>query len=163
MNIFYLAPDPFEAARFHCDQHVGKMLIETAQMLSTAHRATDNNNYADKAGLYKAAYANHPSCRWVRESSRHYWWAFQLACGLAREFSLRYHKNHKTASLLTAFAHNPPMLNNNGFTEPPQCFGDQAHLKQHDTVAAYRAYYLTKTFATWKTNTPEWVTQKCVA
>lgn len=38
MNIFFLAPDPAEAAVFHCDKHVVKMVLESAQMLSTAHR-----------------------------------------------------------------------------------------------------------------------------
>lgn len=38
MNIFFLAFDPAEAAIFHCDKHVVKMVLESAQMLSTAHR-----------------------------------------------------------------------------------------------------------------------------
>ena len=41
MNIFYLSHDPREAATFHCDKHVVKMIVETAQMLSTAHRLLD--------------------------------------------------------------------------------------------------------------------------
>lgn len=41
MNIFYLSHDPREAAAFHCDKHVVKMIVETAQMLSTAHRLLD--------------------------------------------------------------------------------------------------------------------------
>lgn len=161
MNIFYIATDPWVAAQMHCDQHVGKMLIESAQMLSTAHRVLDNNAYADASGLYQAAHVNHPSSRWVRESTLHYLWTLRLACGLAREFSRRYDNTHKTAKLLPALAHLPPHLDNNGFTEPPQCFGDKnRHLKQACTVTAYRDYYRTKTFATWKTTTPEWFARK---
>lgn len=41
MNIFVLNRDPQIAAREHCDQHVRKMILEYAQMLSTAHRLLD--------------------------------------------------------------------------------------------------------------------------
>jgi hypothetical protein len=38
MNIFYLSDDPVQCAKWHCDQHVTKMILEYAQLLSTAHR-----------------------------------------------------------------------------------------------------------------------------
>lgn len=41
MNIFVLSPDPLVAAEQHCDKHVVKMIIEYAQLLSTAHRLHD--------------------------------------------------------------------------------------------------------------------------
>ena len=61
MNIFYLDRDPKLAAQMHCDKHVVKMILESAQMLSTAHRFLDTDLYADKVGLYKLAHKNHPS------------------------------------------------------------------------------------------------------
>ena len=39
MNIFFLDEDPKYAAQMQCDKHVVKMVLETAQMLSTAARA----------------------------------------------------------------------------------------------------------------------------
>ena len=45
MNIFYLHKDPVESAKLHCDKHVCKMIIEYAQMLSTAHRMLDGKEY----------------------------------------------------------------------------------------------------------------------
>lgn len=41
MNIFTLSINPFEAAAYHCDKHVVKMVVEYAQLLSTAHRLLD--------------------------------------------------------------------------------------------------------------------------
>lgn len=41
MNIFVLDRDPRVAAAFHCDKHVVKMIVEYAQLLSTAHRMWD--------------------------------------------------------------------------------------------------------------------------
>ena len=41
MNIFYLNHCPRRAAEEQCDQHIVKMPLETAQILSTAHRVVD--------------------------------------------------------------------------------------------------------------------------
>ena len=57
MNIFYLSRDPVEAAKLQCDRHVVKMILETAQLLSTAHVELDGEQVA-----YKATHKNHPSC-----------------------------------------------------------------------------------------------------
>ena len=53
MNIFYLDRDPGICTLMHCDKHVVKMILETAQMLSTAHRVLDGDEPADEVGLYK--------------------------------------------------------------------------------------------------------------
>ena len=85
MNIFYLSDNPESAARQHCDKHIVKMVIEYAQLLSTAHRMLDGKEYIDvtannrkikrwrmedgrEAILYKASHINHPSAVWVRKS-----------------------------------------------------------------------------------------------
>ena len=41
MNIFILNNDPVLAAQEQCDKHVVKMIVESAQMLSTVHRMLD--------------------------------------------------------------------------------------------------------------------------
>ena len=66
MNIFHLDTDPQRAAQMHGDKHVVKMVLETAQMLCTAHRLTDGNAYADACRLYQKAYMNQPRTGWVR-------------------------------------------------------------------------------------------------
>ena len=78
MNIFYLDEKPLTAARMHCDKHVVKMIIESAQMLSTAHRTLDGNDYADRMNLYKATHKNHPANIWVRESAENYLCLYNL-------------------------------------------------------------------------------------
>ena len=45
MNIFVLDENPWAAARMHCDKHVPKIIVESAQMLSTAHRILDGKEY----------------------------------------------------------------------------------------------------------------------
>ena len=41
MNIFYLHREPDIAAQMHVDKHCVKMILETCQLLSTAHRILD--------------------------------------------------------------------------------------------------------------------------
>ena len=41
MNIFYLHENPKICAEMHLDKHSSKMLVEYAQLLSTAHRVLD--------------------------------------------------------------------------------------------------------------------------
>ena len=43
------------------------MILETAQMLSTAHRVLDGDEPADEVGLYKRAFENHPCSIWLRD------------------------------------------------------------------------------------------------
>jgi len=87
MNIFILDEDPSAAAKMHCDKHVVKMILETAQMLSTAHRLVDGDEYADRVGLYKAAYPNHPCTVWVREYAGAYLWSYYLLKNLSQEYT----------------------------------------------------------------------------
>ena len=58
MNIFYLDRDTVVAALMMCDKHVVKMILESAQMLSTAHRVLDGDDYANETGMYKMAHKN---------------------------------------------------------------------------------------------------------
>ncbi len=41
MNIFYLDHDVYKCAEMHNDKHTVKMILEYAQLLSTAHRFLD--------------------------------------------------------------------------------------------------------------------------
>ena len=70
MNIFYLHPDCRVAAKMHCDKHCVKMILETAQLLSTAHRELDGDELADQRGLYKSTHRNHPSAVWALRLAR---------------------------------------------------------------------------------------------
>jgi hypothetical protein len=157
MNIFYLDRDPKTAAQMHCDRHVIKMILESAQMLSTAHRVLDTDLYADKVGLYKMAHKNHPSTIWVRSSDEHYKWLYKLMLSLMEEYTYRYGKHHATERLIEPLRLLPTSIENNGFTDPPQCMPD--YCKKDDVVSSYQNYYIEEKsgFATWKSRAvPEW-------
>ena len=157
MNIFYLDRDPVIAAQMSCDKHVVKMILESAQMLSTAHRVLDGDKYADEVGLYKMAHKNHPSTIWVRSSYQHYKWLYDHMVALMREYTYRYGKHHATERLLTPLSEYPQAIPVGDYTEPPQCMPELC--KGEDTVLAYQNYYIIEKsgFARWtKREIPTW-------
>ena len=158
MNIFYLHEDAKIAAQWHCDKHVVKMIVETAQLLSTAHRVLDGDKRADDLGIYKAAYQNHPSAVWVRESVGNYDWATSLLIALLEEYTKRYGKTHKTQAVGEALrANRPHGIASGDVSEPPQCMPDE--YKGPSAVDAYRLYYIgdKARFARWRHgNQPDW-------
>lgn len=157
MNIFYTDRDPVVCAKDHCDKHVVKMILEYAQLLSTAHRCNGNDNEV----LYKVTHKNHPSAIWTRENTKHYDWLYRLWEALSAEYTNRYGKVHKSWDRLsTALRDSPRGIPSGDYTDPPQCMPDE--YKCTDTVKAYRNYVrLGKEFAVWKyTMTPKWVTTR---
>ena len=107
MNIFYLDNDPVRAAKAHCDMHVVKMILEYAQLLSTAHRLLDGKLIGKKYELdryndviYKATHRNHPSAVWARSNSVHYEWLYSLFIACCNEYTERYGKVHATDTKL---------------------------------------------------------------
>jgi len=120
MNIFFVDKDPKIAAQSLGDKHVGKMLVESAQMLFTAVR-----EHGYDGGGYKSAYQHHPMTKWVGKSYLHAQWLLDHAIELAREFELRYDHEHKTKSMLPVLSmavhHHMP---ENPWRNPPRCMPD---------------------------------------
>ena len=153
MNIFYLDRDPQRCAAMHCDKHVVKMILEYAQLLSTAHHEIDGDPSID---CYKATHKNHPSAVWARENRSNYQWLWQLLSNLLQEYTFRYGKIHKTESsgVFWALKNLPHELRGGKFTDPPQCMPD--YCKDDDPVVAYRTYYIKEKayMAKWKFSEP---------
>ena len=161
MNIFYLDRDPKIAAQMMCDKHVVKMILESAQMLSTAHRVLDGDEYADDKGLYKLAHKNHPSTIWVRSGIEQYFWLYDHMIALMKEYTHRYGKHHATERLISGLSLVPLNIPNMTYNDPPQCMPEEC--KGEDTVSAYQKYYIEEksNFATWKCRAvPEWFNAK---
>ena len=139
MNIFALHTDPEIAAILHCDKHIVKMPLETAQMLSTIC-----------GGPYKPTHANHPCTVWARASTANYSWLWQLGVALSQEYTYRYGKTHKCQAIIELLSEPPtnvPAGRRTPFAQamPPEC--------QHtDAVLAYQRYYAAhkQHLAAWK-------------
>ena len=159
MNIFFLDESPAKCAELHCDKHVVKMILETAQLLSTAHRILDGTEVVGKSAsgrnqkqwqlpderenvLYKATHINHPSAVWVRKNTATYIWTWSLFKALCDEYTYRYGKVHKCASMITAFESFPNNLPFGNFVQPPPCMGGYEYcIVEGDSVESYRRYY----------------------
>lgn len=179
MNIFYLSRNPETAAEYMCDKHVVKMVLETAQLLSTAHRILDGREITvpttDKLGrkrwksytelpdsredkLYKATHPNHPCAVWVRQNAEHYRWLYRHFKALCSQYTLRYGKTHASARLQHVLQQPPHNTSREEWKEPPQAMPEEYQSKV-DTVTAYRQYYIADKayMAKWtRTPAPVW-------
>ena len=175
MNIFYLDHNVVECAKMHNDKHVVKMILEYAQLLSTAHRVLDGTLtdgfsssgrrkkiyvLADNRDtiLYSATHINHPSAVWVRQSDANYAWLYRMFVALMDEYTYRYGKTHACERLSDALSYRPKNIVRKEFTEPTPAMPDELKVPG-DSKSSYRSYYKTsKThLANWKNRpVPEW-------
>lgn len=164
MNIFYLSHDPSECAEWMVDKHVVKMIVESAQLLSTAHRILDGTDKVlpdcREQVLYKATHANHPSAIWARQSIENYNWLVDHMFSLMGEYTHRYGKTHKCFGEIGYMLQSPPKnLETWDWTPMPSCM-DQQYIISDDPIVNYRNYYkLGKSHIhKWKNrNPPEWI------
>jgi hypothetical protein len=142
MNIFYLDRDIGRAVRYHCDRHVVKMPLETAQILCTALR---------RHGIdapYRPTHPKHPSVLWAGDSLAHWRWLRRFGKALCREYSHRYGRRHASEDVIDGLPEAPP-IPDRGWRDPPQAMPEAC--KRADAVAGYRAFYRAEkaAFAKW--------------
>lgn len=158
MNIFFTDKDAAIAAENLCDQHVIKMILESAQLLSTTHRVLDGQEYTSirdgrrhkkwklvnaihDAKLYQATHINHPATIWVRMNQGNYYWLYSHLIQLLKEYEWRFKKVHKTNDLCPILGNlypknmpRSPMMP----TLPPLCMPDK--YKVESVTESYRNY-----------------------
>jgi len=183
VNIFVLDADPVKSAEYHCDKHVVKMILESGQMLCTAHWLAwknilnpvgitgqrniqawlKDNVPLEKQPPWKMTHTGHPCTVWTQRARENYRWHSDLGLALCDEYRSRYGKDHKclTAHMWLS-AHEPPKFetsNTAGRHTPFEvCMPDECKVAG-DPVSSYRNYYIEKKsrFAKWKyTQEPSW-------
>ena len=174
MNIFYLDRNPVQAARSHLDKHVVKMILEYAQLLSTAHRILDGTELSviSKSGrkkkvwqlpdhrdsvLYSATHANHPSAIWARQTDTNYDYLYALFVATCDEYTYRYGKVHLTDTKLREVLHQIPknIGKSKIWVSPTPAMPDECKVAG-DELASYRKYYIDKKadMAKWTNREP---------
>jgi len=150
MNIFVLDNDIAKCASYHNDRHCVKMILESAQMLSTACRFSGIN-----VG-YKVTHINHPCNKWVRESLSNWLWLRELVINLNAEWRRRFnhHENHKSYEVVMSLPY--PKIKDIGLTKFALAMPEQYKCK--DAVESYRNYYKgeKRNIASWKNGQPWW-------
>jgi hypothetical protein len=180
VNVFYLHDDPKTCAEMHCDKHVVKMIIEYAQLMSTAHRVLDGEEYFDKTvngrkikrwrmkdqewetGLMLACHFNHPSGVWTRWSRQNYFWLNTMWQYLLKEYTHRYGKHHACEKYGRFCISFPKIyLIEHLKIRHRQC---QIIVKlKGNSIASYHKYYINEKvrFAKWtKREIPLWYLQR---
>ena len=158
MNMFYLSTSPQECAEWSVNSHCVKMILESAQLLSTAHRVLDGVQYIDASSgrkikrwklddaregfLYSATHVNHPSAVWCRETAGNYAFLWHYLEEHCKEYTYRYGKVHKveTSGLLESLKHQPNSIRLALFTLPPSAM-DTKYIISEDARINYRNYY----------------------
>ena len=141
MNIFVLDENPVICAQYHCDRHVVKMVLETAQILSTV-----------SGNGYKPTHERHPCTLWACTSRQNYNWLLALGLALGEEYTYRYDKIHKSHIVIQEqLSVIPEHLPNSGLTPFKQCM-PLHYIKYKDPVGGYQEYYRQEKahFCTWK-------------
>ena len=158
------------------DRHVVKMILESAQLLSTAHRVLDGKETPGKSAtgrnvkrwvlddernniMYEATHVNHPSAVWCRTSVENYLWLVEHFFGLLDEYTYRYEKSHK-CSTMGYFLQSPPKnLTKYDMTLMPSAMAPE-FIVSDDPLINYRNYYKNgkQRMHSWKKrNPPEWI------
>ena len=119
MNIFVPSSCPVACAEYLDDKRVVKMILETAQLLSTAHHL--NNTTLDCSKIYKPTHANHPCAVWVREAVGNYRWTWLHLQALCNEYTNRYKRIHKTELDMLNILHTAPDIPDTGATPFVNC------------------------------------------
>jgi hypothetical protein len=144
MNIFVLDHDPVKAAQMQCDKHVVKMILESAQILSTVS--------AELGGIapYRPTHVNHPCTIWARQSIGNWLWLVRHAKALSDEYTFRYGKIHKSKAVIVEIALRGARPKQGVMTPFVLCMPDE--FKTNNAIESYRFFYMMKKskFAVWK-------------
>lgn len=153
MNIFYLHENPVISAQAMTDKHILKMITETSQLLSTAHRVLDGHPVKNGRWttyildderndvLYRSTHYNHPCAIWARESFGNYYWLYNHFLALCQEYRNRYGKIHETEHRLGhALKRYPNSMKKKEFT-PPALVMPEKYKVERNPVQSYRNYY----------------------
>ena len=165
MNLFVLDKHPVVSAQLQCDKHVVKMIVESAQMLSTVHRMLDGiattgpSNSGKRISkkwihpdavmeqiLYKAVHIYHPCTVWTMKSNNNYTWHWIHFTALCDEYTYRYGKVHSTDKLLRDVLKQLPRNIPVGYltNQPLAMKSNPECMNPNDVVGSYRSFYQTK-------------------
>lgn len=182
LNIFYVDTDPVIAAQSLVDKHVVKMILESAQLLSTAHRLMDGREVEGKTKtgrkarrwilddsrepvVYMATHINHPSAVWTRTAVENYNWLADHFFALLNEYTYRYGKHHKCEGDLSYMLQSPPHnLKEYDSTTMPSAMAKE-YVISDNPLTNYRNYYILgkKSLHKWtKRKPPEWLINELV-
>jgi hypothetical protein len=116
MNIFVTSSCPVESAKFLDSKRVIKMILESAQMMSTAMHVLNI-----PGAPYKKTHQNHLASIWCRTTRDNYLWLLQHFKALSDEYTLRYGKTHKCLEHYNTFKGAAELIPDGPLTQFANC------------------------------------------
>jgi hypothetical protein len=146
MNIFATSDCPVESARALPDILVIKMIVESAQLLSTAHYELSGTVVG-----YKPTHKNHPCAIWARLSDGNYTWLHEHMKALCDEYTYRTGKVHKSREVLGVLSKPPQKIQKKVVNITFMCMPDD----YKKTICVHKNYraYLKGKFVAWRLRT----------
>lgn len=146
MNLFVPSPIIETSVEALDDKRVVKMVLETAQVLSTAIRVHDSETTMP---VYKMTHKNHPVSIWVRTTSDNYKFTLDYFIKICNEYTYRFGKIHKSESLLPYFVEFYKVLATSSTPVVQTPFANCTEFKTDEVHTAYK-----------KTLTNKWINDK---
>ena len=171
MNIFCIDQDPIQSAKWLCDQHCNKMVLESAQMVANCFtlETLESAPKTQKGTARKHSYYKHPCSIWARQTFGNLSWLLNHSLAMEIERLDRGFKPHFSAEFLH-WAFDQFLRADNIEEESLEqtdfaiAISNDMKCRQVygfddlDAVSKYRLYYkYDKPFATWKKNKPLWI------
>jgi hypothetical protein len=153
MNIFCSSPHPHDSAFALDDKRVIKMILESAQIMSTAI------NLSGGKGPYKTTHKNHPVVVWARKNRSNYWWLFQHYQALYQVYYDRFGKIHKTGDHMLTWSRGAYLLPKGKLTPFVNCtkFKDANNVHIAYQIHLCKKWMEDKRKPKWtKSNPPKW-------
>lgn len=168
MNIFATSSCPIESAQALADKHVVKMIVESAQILSTVLITAwgfPPGGSVRGVALYRPTHAARPCVVWAGKSWANMYWVARHGVALCTEYSARYStekvlKRHKSLDLLLAIKDFIEIGRAAEYLERPpldMALAMPDHFKRDDPHMAYKLYLRAK-YQTWadEGHPPRW-------
>jgi len=146
MNIFVLDENIDSCAKYLCNAHLNKLVVEHVQMLSNCY-SPESLLTAPKTktdSIRKYSHYNHPASIWTRQTLGNFKWLWNYTEAILDERRFRGFNEH-FSEIFTEWIYdrkpdNIVNINSEELTPFVLCMPDQ--YKQKDPVESYRQYYI---------------------
>lgn len=155
MNIFVLDIHPRIAASYHNDKHCVKMIVETAQLLSTSIIFQQ----LPLTPITKTTHENHPCNVWARKNIDNFMWLSALGYSLSLEYTHRWGKTHQYHEWFKSLPKVFTICPTSFALAMPKEIDDRPETSPESAVESYRKYYTLckRDIAFWsKRPNPNW-------
>lgn len=148
MQIFLTSPDMDTCARDLDDKRLNKIIVESAQIASTALWINNcdvaETMYAN-GHCYLPTHEHHPLVVWASENIGHYYFVLRYGKALCKEYKYRFGKVHKTRAIISRLIvgmYSWDIDKNDMFCVMPNCTTNHKYV--NDIYEAYRLCLLEK-------------------